>query len=62
MEALGPDVLRTQPLQELQHRLLDKAVQHTTQLPHSLTIRLRNFHSPYRLRLIGPVSQLFPDF
>jgi PPOX class probable F420-dependent enzyme len=31
------------------------------ELPHSLTVRLRNFHSPYWLRLIGPVSQLFPD-
>ena len=26
-----------------------------------LTVRLGDFHSPYRLRLIGPVPQLFPD-
>src|SRR5262249_47593997 len=50
-------------LQHLQHCLLDKAVQNSgnAQLSHSLTVRLWNFPSPYWSRLIGPVSQLFPD-
>jgi site-specific DNA recombinase len=45
-------------LQNLQHRLLDVPIQHTrnASLAHSLTVRLRDFHPPYRLRLIGSVS------
>src|SRR5215469_7458823 len=50
-------------LQNLQHCLLDKAVQDSgnAELAPSSAIRLLDFYSSHRLRLIGPVSQLFPD-
>src|SRR4030095_234478 len=50
------------PLQNLHHRLLDKSIQHgrNAKLAHP-SVRLGGFHPPYRLRLISPVQQLFPD-
>src|SRR5215469_2486275 len=50
------------PLQNLHHRLLDESIQHRrdAKLSHP-SVRLGDFHPPYRFRLIGPVQQLFPD-
>src|SRR5229473_3564827 len=50
------------PLQNLHHRLLDKAVQHgwDAKLSHP-TIRLRDFHPSHRFRFVGPVQQLLPN-
>src|SRR5215831_15221759 len=49
-------------LQNLHHRLLDKSNQHgrNAELAHS-SIRLRYFHPPDRLWLVGPTQQLFPN-
>jgi hypothetical protein len=49
-------------LQYLHHRLLDESIQHRrdAKLSHP-SVRLRDFHPFHRLRLIGPVQQLFPD-
>ena len=49
-------------LQHLHHRLLDESIQHRrdAKLSHP-SVRLRDFHPPHRLRLIGPAQQLFPD-
>jgi len=49
-------------LQNLHHRLLDKPVQHRrdAQLAHP-SVRLGDFYSPHRLRLISPAQQLFPN-
>src|SRR5437879_11253077 len=51
------------PLQNLHHRLLEKSIQRSgdTKLAHPSSVRLLDFHAPYRLRFIGPVQQLFPD-
>src|SRR5437868_1131462 len=51
------------PLQNLHHRLLDKAIQHgrNAQLPHPASVLFLNLHPSYRLRFIGPIQQLFPD-
>src|ERR1700758_2239190 len=45
-------------LQNLQHRLLDKAIQHASnaELARSTAMRLRDFHPSHRLRWIGSVS------
>src|SRR5207253_1713560 len=45
-------------LQNLHHRLLDKPVQHRrdAQLAHP-SVRLGDFYSPHRLRLISPAQQ-----
>src|SRR3954466_9039676 len=50
------------PLQNLHHRLLDKAIQHrgNAKLSHS-SVRLGDFHPPYRLRFVSSVQQLFSD-
>ena len=50
------------PLQHLQHRLLDKSIQHRrdAKLSHP-SVRLGDFHPPHRLRLIGPVQQMVSD-
>src|SRR4030095_5352852 len=50
------------PLQDLHHRLLDESIQHRwdAKLSHP-SVRLGDFHPPYRLRFVGPVQQLFPD-
>src|ERR1039458_4877939 len=50
------------PLQNLHHRLLDKAIQHRrdTKLSHP-AVRLGDFHPPHWLRFVGPVQQLFSD-
>src|SRR4051794_2939768 len=67
--ATGPEpvaVLRERrvpaALQDLQDRLLDQAIQHgrDAELAHP-TVRLGQFDAPYRLRLVSPVEQLFPD-
>jgi hypothetical protein len=49
-------------LQNLHYRLLDKPIQHRgdAKLSHP-SVRFGDFHPSYRLRLIGPVQQLFPD-
>src|SRR3954452_13829625 len=49
-------------LQNLHHRLLDQTIQHRrdAKLSHP-TVRFRDFHPPYRLRLLGSVQQLFTD-
>ena len=49
-------------LQDLQDRLLDQAIQHggDAELAHP-SVRLGDFDSPHRLRLVSPVEQLFPD-
>src|ERR1700733_10425358 len=46
-------------LQNLHHRLLDKAIQHSwdAKLSHP-SIRLRDFHPPHRFRFVSPVQQL----
>jgi len=51
------------PLQYLHHRLLDEAIQHgwDAKLSHPSSIRLRDFHPPYRFRFVGPVQQLLPN-
>src|SRR6202521_2693594 len=51
------------PLQNLHHRLLQKSIERSwdTKLSHPSSVRLLDFHTPYRLRFIGPVQQLFPD-
>src|SRR5215813_8676503 len=51
------------PLQNLHHRLLEKSIERSgdTELSHPSSVRLLDFHAPYRLRFIGPVQQLFPD-
>src|SRR5215469_13321140 len=51
------------PLQNLQNRLLDEAIQHrrNAKLSHSSSIRLGDFHPPHRFRFVSPVQQLFPD-
>src|SRR6266566_1330061 len=51
------------PLQNLHHRLLEKSIQRSrdTKLSHPASVRPLNLHAPYRLRLVGPVQQLFPD-
>src|SRR5580704_1421988 len=50
------------PLQNLHHRLLDESIQHRwdAKLSHP-AVRIGDFHPPYRLRLVSPVQQLFPD-
>jgi site-specific DNA recombinase len=49
-------------LQDLHHRLLDKSIQHRRDAKLPLpSVRLRDFHPFYQLRLVGPVQQLFPD-
>ena len=50
-------------LQNLQHRLLEEAVQHggNAQLAHPASVWLFDFFPPHRLRLISPAQQLFPD-
>src|SRR5215475_4836927 len=51
------------PLQDLHHRLLDKAVQHgwDAKLSHPSSIRLRDFHPSHRFRFVDPVQQLLPN-
>ena len=51
------------PLQNLQHRLLEKSVERggDAKLSHPSSIRLLDLHTPYRLRFVGAVQQLFPD-
>ena len=51
------------PLQNLHHRLLKKSIERSwdTKLSPPSSVRLLDFHTPYRLRFIGPVQQLFPD-
>ena len=51
------------PLQNLHNRLLDQPIQHgrDAKLSHP-TIRLGDFHPPYRLRFVDSVQQLFADF
>src|SRR6202040_1371090 len=51
------------PLQNLHHRLLDKAVQHgwDAKLSHPSAIRLRDFHPSHRFRFVDPVQQLLPN-
>src|SRR6266498_1916610 len=48
-------------LQDLRPRLLDKPIQHRrdAQLAHP-SVRLRDLHSPHRLRFVSPAQQLFP--
>jgi site-specific DNA recombinase len=48
--------------QNLHHCLLDHSIQHrrNAKLSHS-SVRLRDFHPTYRLRLISSTQQLFPD-
>jgi site-specific DNA recombinase len=48
-------------LQNLPHRLLDQTIQHRrdAKLSHP-AVRLRDFHSPYRLWLLASTQQLFP--
>src|SRR6516164_2359898 len=50
-------------LQNLQHRLLDQAIQHTrnAEFAHPSSVRLFNFYPPYGFRFVGPVQQLFPN-
>src|ERR1700740_1657863 len=51
------------PLQNLRRRLLEKSIERSrdTKLSHPSSARLLDFHTPYWLRLIDPVQQLFPD-
>src|SRR5712672_1396369 len=51
------------PLQNLHHRLLNKAIQHgwDAKLSHPSSIRLRDFHPPHRFRFVSPVQQLLPN-
>src|SRR5262245_42252772 len=51
------------PLQNLHHRLLDESIQHgrNAKLSHSSSVRLGDFHPPYRFWFVGSVQQLFPD-
>src|SRR5207253_9570222 len=51
------------PLQNLHHRSLEKSIERSwdTKLPHPSSVRLLDFHAPYRLRFIGPVQLLFLD-
>src|SRR6266566_4973220 len=51
------------PLQNLHHRLLEKSIERSwdTEFAHPPSVRLLDFHAPYRLRFIGPVQRLFPD-
>src|ERR1700757_3792202 len=51
------------PLHYLHHRLLDKTIQYggDAKLSHPSSIRLRDFHPPYRFRFVGPVQQLLPN-
>jgi len=58
---LATDALHT-ALQNLHHCLLNQSIQHRwdAKFPHP-SVRLRDFHPTYRLRLIGPTQQLFPD-
>jgi hypothetical protein len=51
------------PLQNLQNRLLDQSIQHrrNAQFTNTSSVRLRDFHPPYRLRIVGSGQQLFPD-
>src|ERR1700676_2521593 len=51
------------PLQNLHHRLLEKSIERSwdAKLAHPSSVRLLDFHTPYWLRYIGPVQQLFPD-
>src|SRR5882757_878255 len=50
-------------LQNLHHRLLNKAIQHgwDAKLSHPSSIRLRDFHPSHRFRFVGPVQQLLPS-
>src|SRR5215471_2059490 len=50
------------PLQNLHHRLLDESIQHRrdAKLSHP-SVRLGDFHPPYRLRFVSSVQQLFSD-
>src|ERR1700737_906121 len=50
-------------LQDLHHRLLDKAVQHgwDAKLSHPSAIRLLDFHPSHRFRFVDPVQQLLPN-
>jgi len=40
-----------------------KSIQHTrnAEFAHPSPVRLADFHPPHRLRLVGPLQQLFPD-
>src|SRR5262244_3296603 len=51
------------PLQNLHHRLLEKSVERSrdAKLSPPSSVRFRDLHAPYRLRLVGTVQQLFPD-
>ena len=50
------------PLQDLQNRLLDQAIDNTGDAELSdPAVRFGDFDSPHRLRLVGPVEQLFPN-
>jgi site-specific DNA recombinase len=50
------------PLQNLHHRLLDESIQHRRDAQAFAPLRPAwDFHPPHRLRLVGPVQQLFPD-
>src|ERR1700676_2829012 len=50
------------PLQNLHHCLLDEPIQHRrdAKLSHP-SVRLGDFHPPYRFGLVGSTQQLFPD-
>ena len=49
-------------LQNLHHRLLDKAVQHGWDAKLSPpSIRFRDFHPPHRFGFVGPVQQFLPN-